>query len=155
MIIKIINLGDNVLKKYIKFYSISIAIIIGLLVLLFYKMDSTYEAKYNSIIFKSLSRDFLSKKLNKQNLDIESLNLKNKENITLSIENNEFKIVVLNNDYRKCLKYGVDYIDSDFTSILINNSLLTRRDATTRDIILAKCDKNLNNIILSEKLERK
>lgn len=154
MTIKIINLGDNVLKKYLKFYGISSVVIVGLLLLLFTKMQSTYEAKHNSIIFKSLAQEFLRKKLN-NNFDIQKLDLQNKENISIIVEKNELKIAVMNNDYRKCLKYGVDYMDSDFTSILINDSLLTRRDVTTRDIILAKCDKNINNIILSEKLERK
>lgn len=143
------------LKKYLKFYSISSVIIIGLILLLFYKMESTYEAKHNSVIFKSLAQDFLYKKLNKDNLNFNQLDLRNKENIYITVDKNLLKIEVVNIDYRKCLKYGVDYIDSNFTSILINNSLLTRRDSTFRDVILAKCDKNLNNIILSERLERK
>lgn len=139
------------IKKYLQFYGLSLFIIFGLVMLFFMKMNSTYEAKHNSKIFQSISSQFLQH----QQVSIDKLDLENKANIHIQYQDNSLIISILHNDYRKCLKYGVDYMNSNFSSILINETLFTRKDVITRDIILDKCNKTFNNITLSQKMEKK
>lgn len=138
------------LKKYIKFYMFVLFIILSLIFLFFNKMNSTYEAKYNFKVFNYVSSEFLKH----TRIEAQQLKLKNQKDIHIEYKNNFLVISIKNNDYRKCLKYGVDYMDSNFTSITINDILFTRRDLITRDIILDKCNKTFNNIILTEKMEK-
>lgn len=138
------------LKKYIKFYMFVLFIILSLIFLFFNKMNSTYEAKYNFKVFNYVSSEFLKH----TRIEAQQLKLKNQKDIHIEYKNNFLFISIKNNDYRKCLKYGVDYMDSNFTSITINDILFTRRDLITRDIILDKCNKTFNNIILTEKMEK-
>lgn len=135
-------------KKHndIKFYLISLFIISFLLLLFYNRMESTYEAKNNFIIFQEISHKFLTK----EKINLDTSHMKNNENIYVDYKLNNLTISVKELDYRSCLKYGVDYIDSHFTSILINDFLFTRKSFITRDLILEKCNKISNTIILNQ-----
>jgi hypothetical protein len=91
-------------------------------------MEYTYEAKNNSIIFKSLSESLLSKKY----LNINDLKLSRKKDIDIVYHPKLLNIRVNNTNYRSCLKYRVEYIDSNFQSIKINDYLFTRKDVIKR-----------------------
>lgn len=138
-------------KQNTLFYSLSLSLIIILSILFLHKINYTYEAKHNFKIFKELSSSFL---MNKQIL-IDTLDLEDKDNIQIQYKDNSLIITLSNNDYRKCLKYSIDYIESNFNSIEINQSLFTRKNFITREIILDKCNKKLNTITLIQNMEKK
>ena len=114
-------------------------------------MNYTYEAKNNSIIFKSLSESFL---LNKQ-INLNDVKLERKNDINIVYNQKILNITIKNTNFRACLKYGIEYMDSNFQSIKINEQLFTKRDVINRDKILEKCNKENNIIILEEKMEKK
>lgn len=138
-------------KKNLQFYFFSFFIIFVLLFLFFDKMNSTYVAKNNFNLFKEISKNFDNNEPQKLN----SLFLKNNLNIKIEQDSSNLKFHIYDIDYRSCLKYGVEYIDSNFQSININNQLLTKKNIVTRDIILEKCNKTFNNIIIFQKMEQK
>lgn len=139
------------LRKYLKFYIISFTIIFSLLFLFYNKMNSTYEAKENFTYFKIILNQFF----NKEKIEINEFKIKNHNNIGIVVNNNKLSISIDNIDYRSCLKYGVDYIESDFQSFKVNGQLFTRKDVVTRDIILDNCNKKFNNITLNAEMEKK
>ena len=138
------------LKKYIKFYCLSLIIVISLLFVSYHKMNSSYEAKENFVYFKIILNQFF----NKEKIETNDFKLKSHNNIGIVVSDNKLSISINNIDYRACLKYGVQYIDSEFQSFKFNERVFTRKDVITRDIILDNCNKNLNNITLNAKLER-
>lgn len=138
-------------KRNLYFYFLSFLVIFILLFKFFDKMNSTYEAKNNFLVFKEILKSFEKK----ENKDLNSFFIKENLNIIIKNDSNNLKIYVHNIDYRSCLKYGVEYIDSNFQSITINEELLTRENIVTRDIILEKCNKIFHNVIAFQKMEKK
>lgn len=141
----------NIFNKNFVFYFGSFLLISLLLFLLNQKMNYTYEAKNNFSSFKVLSQSFL----NNKNVNINDISLERKNDINIIYNRNLLNITINNTNFRACLKYGVEYMDSNFQSIKINEQLFTRKDVINRDKILEKCNKENNIIILEEKLERK
>lgn len=143
------NYKEKINFNYLKnaFRIGSFLIILLLLFILYIKMSSTYESKKNFIVFNDISYSFM----NNKPIEIEKISLVKKKGIGIVYSNDILKISVRNIDYRSCLKYGVDYIDSNFDSISINEQLLEKKTVITRDVVLDKCNKKLNNIILSQK----
>lgn len=141
----------SIFKKNLVFYFGSFLIIVLLLFSLNQKMNYTYEAKNNSIIFKSLSESFL---LNKE-INLNDIKLERKNDINIVYNQKILNITIKNTNFRACLKYGIEYMDSNFQSIKINEQLFTKRDVINRDKILEKCNKENNIIILEEKMEKK
>lgn len=139
------------LQKYIKFYSISLFLIFILLLLFFNKMESTFKAKNNFLLFQEISSKFL----NNEKINMEQLNFQNNNDIYIDYNLNSLNILVKDIDYRACLKYGVNYMDSNFQSIFINDFLFTKKSLITRDLILEKCNKISNNIILNQSIGKK
>ena len=139
------------LQKYIKFYSISLFLIFILLLLFFNKMESTFKAKNNFLLFQEISSKFL----NNEKINIEQLNFQKNNDIYIDYNLNSLNILVKDIDYRACLKYGVNYMDSNFQSIFINDFLFTKKSLITRDLILEKCNKISNNIILNQSIGKK
>jgi hypothetical protein len=122
-----------------------------LLFLLNQKMNYTYEAKNNFSSFKVLSQSFL----NNKNVNINDISLERKNDINIIYNRNLLNITINNTNFRACLKYGIEYMDSNFQSIKINEQLFTRKDVINREKILEKCNKENNIIILEEKMEKK
>ena len=149
----------NIFNKNFVFYFGSFLLISLLLFLLNQKMNYTYEAKNNFSSFKVLSQSFL----NNKNVNINDISLERKNDISLERKNdiniiynrNLLNITINNTNFRACLKYGIEYMDSNFQSIKINEELFTRKDVIDREKILEKCNKENNIIILEEKMEKK
>lgn len=100
----------NILNKNFLFYFGSFFIIVLLLFSLNQKMNYTYIAKSNSMIFKELSNSLTSKKY----LELDKLKILNKNDIEIIYQPNVLKITVNNTNFRSCLKYGVEYMESNF-----------------------------------------
>lgn len=141
----------NILNKNFLFYFGSFFIIVLLLFSLNQKMNYTYIAKSNSMIFKELSNSLTSKKY----LELDKLKILNKNDIEIIYQPNVLKITVNNTNFRSCLKYGIEYMESNFQSIQINDFIFTRKDIINRDKILEKCNKENNIIILNEVIIKK
>lgn len=141
----------NIFNKNFVFYFVSFMLITFLLFLLNQKMNYTYEAKNNFSSFKVLSQSFL----NNKNVNINDISLERKNDINIFYNRNLLNITINNTNFRACLKYGIEYMDSNFQSIKINEQLFTRKDVINREKILEKCNKENNIIILEEKMEKK
>lgn len=141
----------NIFNKNFVFYFVSFMLITFLLFLLNQKMNYTYEAKNNFSSFKVLSQSFL----NNKNVNINDISLERKNDINIIYNRNLLNITINNTNFRACLKYGIEYMDSNFQSIKINEQLFTRKDVINREKILEKCNKENNIIILEEKMEKK
>lgn len=141
----------NIFNKNFVFYFGSFLLISLLLFLLNQKMNYTYEAKNNFSSFKVLSQSFL----NNKNVNINDISLERKNDINIIYNRNLLNITINNTNFRACLKYGIEYMDSNFQSIKINEELFTRKDVINREKILEKCNKENNIIILEEKMEKK
>lgn len=141
----------NIFNKNFVFYFGSFLLISLLLFLLNQKMNYTYEAKNNFSSFKVLSQSFL----NNKNVNINDISLERKNDINIFYNRNLLNITINNTNFRACLKYGIEYMDSNFQSIKINEQLFTRKDVINREKILEKCNKENNIIILEEKMEKK
>jgi len=141
----------NIFNKNFVFYFGSFLLISLLLFLLNQKMNYTYEAKNNFSSFKVLSQSFL----NNTNVNINDISLERKNDINIIYNRNLLNITINNTNFRACLKYGIEYMDSNFQSIKINEQLFTRKDVINREKILEKCNKENNIIILEEKMEKK
>lgn len=141
----------NIFNKNFVFYFGSFLLISLLLFLLNQKMNYTYEAKNNFSSFKVLSQSFL----NNKNVNINDISLERKNDINIIYNRNLLNITINNTNFRACLKYGIEYMDSNFQSIKINEQLFTRKDVINREKILEKCNKENNIIILEEKMEKK
>ena len=133
-------------SRQIVFYFGSFVTIMMLLSLFYGKMFSTYEAKENFLVINELSNKFK----NKEKIIVEDL--RKSVNLNVSYNSQQLKDYLTNIDYRACLKYSTDYIDSHFTSITVNDSYFSRKDLIRRDLMLEKCDKKFNNIIINQRI---